>query len=129
MVDLWSVILLAFVLAALLYVLKMAPSVPAGVSQPKGIAFFGNLFDMISNWERLQDWMLDNTAKYGFDKTWAVAVPRLGSFHKNGVALFVSTPEGVKHILKDEFSAYEKVHDSHPLLLLPPSSPPPFPPP
>jgi cytochrome P450 len=52
---------------------------------------------------------LAKTALYKW-KTWGLTAPAMGSFASWGGGICITSPENVKHVLKDSFSKYEKTH-------------------
>ena len=71
--------------------------------------FIGNYKEINDNWEILQDWLLTKTMQYNW-KTWGLTTPAMGSFATWGGGVCISSPENVKHVLKDSFEKYEKTH-------------------
>ena len=67
--------------------------------------FFGGLIDIVSNWERLLDFLLGLQKEFNY-KTVGIPGPRLGSIP--GGVIIVWSPENVKHILSTNFLNYEK---------------------
>ena len=80
-----------------------------GVPQPTPAFFIGNYKEINDNWETLQDWLLAKTIHYKW-KTWGLTTPAMGSFATWGGGVCITSPENVKHVLKDSFGKYEKTH-------------------
>eukprot|EP00656_Telonema_subtile_P034858 TRINITY_DN38881_c0_g1_i2.p1 TRINITY_DN38881_c0_g1~~TRINITY_DN38881_c0_g1_i2.p1 ORF type:complete len:521 (-),score=115.10 TRINITY_DN38881_c0_g1_i2:153-1715(-) len=71
---------------------------------PTKHAFFGSLMDYIKNFERLPEYVLEETAKVN-GATWAITTPKVAPI---ATAIVISTPENVQHVMKDNFTNYEK---------------------
>ena len=71
----------------------------------RAVPYLGALPEILQNYSRLPDYSVDALTKYG-GKTWGCPMPRVGLLQ--GAAIFVTTPETVKHVLKDNFANYEK---------------------
>jgi len=83
---------------------------PSSVPGPgRNIPYLGGLLDLMKNYERLPDYCIDANKLYS-GTTWACPMPRVGSI--KGACFFVTTPEGVKHVLKDNFDNYVKGNDT-----------------
>ena len=80
-----------------------------GVPQPTPAFFIGNYNEIKDNCETLQDWLLAKTIHYKW-KTWGLTTPAMGSFATWGGGVCITSPENVKHVLKDSFGKYEKTH-------------------
>merc|ERR1712054_219280 len=103
-----AVVILLVLLVVLLSARRIAaPSPPKGVPSPQSSPYLGTFLEMDRNWDRILDWFLDKSAEYGY-RSWAMCAPRLGTLSTHGTAIMISTPENLKHILKDEFDSYEK---------------------
>ena len=78
-----------------------APKRTDSVDGPAGYPFFGNMAFLVTERHQLQETMLECAHTYGkgFTKTWGITGPRLGSFGENGRALFLTTPECVRHVI------------------------------
>ena len=79
---------------------------PKGIPGPYlNIPYFGGLFYLLDNMLRLPDVCVEKAEEYG-GVTWGMRVPRIGLI--GGAAFVITTPQNLKHVLKDKFSNYVK---------------------
>jgi hypothetical protein len=69
------------------------------------VPYFGALFEITHQYRRLADWILEGFQGCG-GKTFAVRLPMVGLLR--GGAIFLTTPESVRHVLRDNFANYVK---------------------
>jgi len=74
---------------------------------PRWHWFVGSTVEFVTNFPRINEWVLDCTEKYGkFKQTWGFTMLSAGVFAKGFLCLV--TPEDVRHVLKGNFEGYEK---------------------
>lgn len=100
----------AFAVVIGIYFLFAADDTP--LPGPVRTRFWGSLFEYAANFDRIPDFIIEQTKKAG-GRTWIITAPKVGPFSQG---LFVSTPENLQHVLKDEFDKYVKGNVVHEVL-------------
>lgn len=67
---------------------------------PKGVIFFGNLFDFLRNWKRRNQWIIELTEQYG--DVFQLCLPA------SPPTIVVTHPKLLEHVLKTKFDNYIK---------------------
>ena len=70
------------------------------------VPFAGNTLELYLRYDTILDYVEDQCLAFGWGKTWGFTTLRLGAFA--GGCCFLASPATVQHVLKDNFSNYEK---------------------
>jgi cytochrome P450 len=100
--------MLAIVAAVLVVILTLlwTRRAPTNVLPgPPCLPFLGSILHFLKNFPRLQDYIIEQGNKYD-GKVWGITGPDLG--FATSRFIFISKPDHVQHILKDQFDKYEK---------------------
>ena len=86
---------------------RVAARSPPVKNGPKWYWFWGSSTEFMNNFDRIHEWLLECTEKYGkWKQAWGGAMVSVGQFRGGMICLV--TPEEVRHMLKDNFENYEK---------------------
>jgi len=99
-------LLMALAVAVLLYYIS-APNI-RGVAPPPQpwYPILGNTIEFVSSADILPDFCLKHSRINGFKSSWPLSILNFGPLRTGGFVL--TTPDCVKHVLKDRFERYEK---------------------